>query len=52
MFYVNECCYIGMDYQGDPDLPLPADAQWGNIGMSSVFFYVSNFYFLIYMVFL
>ena len=34
---VDEYCYAGMDYHGDPDLPLLADAQWGDIGMISIF---------------
>lgn len=24
--------YSGMDFHGDPDLPLPARAMWGAIG--------------------
>ena len=36
-FCVNEYCYAGMDYQGDLNLPLPVDAQWGDIGMFLVF---------------
>ena len=40
-FCVNKYCYAGMDFNGDPDLPLPTDAQWGDIGMNSFFiFYV------------
>ena len=45
-FYVNEYCYASMDYRGDLDLPLLADTQWGDIGMSS------DFCFLIYVIFL
>ena len=48
-FYVNEYCYVGMDYQGDPDLPLPADVQWGDIGMLSYFFFL--IYVIVFMVF-
>lgn len=36
-FYVDEYCYTGMDYHDDPNLPLLADAQWGDIGMILVF---------------
>lgn len=36
-FCIDEYYYVGMDYHGDPDLPLPTDAQWGDIGMISVF---------------
>lgn len=36
-FYVDEYYYAGMDFHGNPDLPLPVDAQWGDIGMISVF---------------
>jgi hypothetical protein len=48
-FCVNEYCYAGMDFHGDPDLPLPADTQWGDIGMNSFcflwyFFYFSHIY--------
>jgi hypothetical protein len=46
-FCINEYCYAGMDYRGDPDLPLPVDAQWGDIGMSSyfLFFNIYDFFY-------
>ena len=45
-FCVDEYSYVGMDYHGNPDLPLLVNAQWGDIGMISVFCV-----FLIYMIF-
>ena len=29
---VEDYAYIGMDFTGDPDLPLPLGGQWGDIG--------------------
>ena len=29
---VEDYAYAGLDFRGDPDLVLPEDAQWGNIG--------------------
>ena len=34
-FCVDDYCYAGMDFYGDLDHPLTADAQWGDIGMNS-----------------
>jgi hypothetical protein len=51
-FYIDEYYYAGMDFCGDPDLPLPVDAKWGDIGMISFLFISFVFYFLhIYNVF-
>jgi hypothetical protein len=35
---VEDYAYAGLDFRGDPDLILPEDTQWGNIGKK-----VSNF---------
>jgi hypothetical protein len=29
---IEDYAYAGLDFRGDPDLVLPEDAQWGNIG--------------------
>jgi hypothetical protein len=29
---IEDYAYAGLDFRGDPDLALPEDAQWGNIG--------------------
>lgn len=29
---LTEYPYSGMDFRGDPDLPLPTGAMWGAIG--------------------
>ena len=29
---IKDYAYVGTDYKGDPDLPLPPSAQWGDIG--------------------
>jgi hypothetical protein len=29
---VEDYAYVGLDFRGDPDLVLPEDAQWGDIG--------------------
>ena len=29
---IEDYAYVGTDIQGDPDLPLPPGAQWGDIG--------------------
>lgn len=38
-YCVNEYCYADMDYRGEPDIPLPVDVQWGDIGILSFFFF-------------
>ena len=32
LLMVEDYTYVGIDFSGDPDLPLPPGAQWGNIG--------------------
>ena len=29
---VEDYAYVGMNFTGDPDLPLPPGSQWGDIG--------------------
>ena len=46
---IKDYDYAGTDFQGDPDLPLPADAQWGDIGKKNAqdvdyFFCIFMFY--------
>ena len=51
-FCIDEYCYVGMDFLGDPNLPLPMDAQWGDIGMISFLFLSFVFVLCIYIMFL
>ena len=32
MLMVEDYAYAGIDFTGDPDLPLPLGGQWGDIG--------------------
>ena len=32
MVAINDYAYLGIEFQGDPDLVLPDEAQWGEIG--------------------
>ena len=40
--------YVGTEFRGDPDLPLPFDAQWGDIvkkqDQDVYYFCIFNFY--------
>ena len=47
-FCIEEYCYAGMDFHGDPDLPLLVDIQWGDIGMISFLFLSFLFLFFAY----
>jgi hypothetical protein len=38
--------YAGIDFRGDPDMPLPPGTAYGDIGMSNVFKYFIFFVFL------
>jgi hypothetical protein len=38
---IEDYAYASLDFRGDPDLSLPKDAQWGDIGKK-----YTNFYFL------
>ena len=29
---IEDYAYVGIDFRGDPDLPLPPGAQWGDMG--------------------
>jgi hypothetical protein len=57
MLMVDDHAYAGLDFRGDPDLVLPEDAQWGDLGKKythfSLFKCFVNFYhiqmFLFYM---
>jgi hypothetical protein len=47
MLMVDEYGYAGLDFRGDPDLVLPEDAQWGELGKYTHFFFLNvflNFY--------
>jgi hypothetical protein len=36
--------YAGIDYRGDPDMPLPPGSAYGDIGMKNFFFYIFHFF--------
>jgi hypothetical protein len=38
MVMIEDYAYAGLDFRGDPDLVLPEDAQWGDIGKKSTNF--------------
>jgi hypothetical protein len=40
MLMVDDYAYDGLDFRGDPDLALPEDAQWGDLGKK-----YTNFFF-------
>jgi hypothetical protein len=47
---VEDYAYAGLDFHGDPDLALPEDTQWGDIGKKYTDFYLLNvFVFLTYL---
>ena len=37
MLMVDDYAYTGLDFQGDLDLALPEDAQWGDLGKKYTF---------------
>ena len=34
---IKDFPYAGMDYRGDPNIPLPAGMQWGDLGKNFSF---------------
>jgi hypothetical protein len=42
MLMVNGYAYVGLDFRGDPDLSLPEDAQWGDLGKKYTHFLFLN----------
>jgi hypothetical protein len=42
MLMVDDYAYVGLDFQGDPDLVLPEDAQWGELGKKYTHFFFLN----------
>jgi hypothetical protein len=52
VIFVEDWPYAGIDFRGDPDMPLPAGEQWDDGGMTLDFFifvYMMFLYFLMYM---
>jgi hypothetical protein len=43
---MDEYPYVGIDFKGDLDMPLPPGTAYGEIGMSNVFKYFIFFVFL------
>jgi hypothetical protein len=37
MLMIDDYAYVGLDFRGDPDLVLPEDAQWGDLGEKYTF---------------
>jgi hypothetical protein len=37
MLMIDDYAYAGLDFRGDPDLALPEDAQWGDLGKKYTF---------------
>jgi hypothetical protein len=37
---VDDYAYARLDFQGDPDLVLPEDAQWGDLGKKYTIFFL------------
>jgi hypothetical protein len=49
MLMVDDYAYAGLDFQGDLDLVLPEDAQWGDLGKKYThFLFLNVFEFLSY----
>jgi hypothetical protein len=40
MLMVDDYTYVGLDFRGDPDLVLPEDAQWGDLGKKYTHFFL------------
>jgi hypothetical protein len=38
MLMIDNYAYAGLDFQGDPDLVQPEDAQWGGLGKKHTHF--------------
>jgi hypothetical protein len=50
MLMVDDYAYVGLDFRGDPDLALPEDAQWGDLGKKYTnFLFLNVFEFLSYL---
>jgi hypothetical protein len=48
MLMVDDYAYAGMDFRGDPDLALPEDAQWGDLGKKYTHFLFLNVFEFLY----
>jgi hypothetical protein len=40
MLMVDDYAYVELDFQGDLDLVLPEDAQWGELGKQYTYFFL------------
>jgi hypothetical protein len=48
MLMVDDYTYAELDFRGDPDLALPEDAQWGDLGKKyTIFLFLKVFEFFI-----
>jgi hypothetical protein len=45
MLMVDYYSYAGLDFRGDPDLALPEDAQWGDLGKKYMHFFLFKCFF-------
>ena len=48
---IDDYPYVGIDFWGDPDMPLPLGAAYGDIGNESQTLFLSFFELLIFFVF-
>jgi hypothetical protein len=50
MLMVDDYAYVGLDFRGDPNIALPEDAQWGDLGKKHTnFIFLNVFVFLTYL---
>jgi hypothetical protein len=50
MLMVDDYAYAQLDFRGDPNLALPEDAQWGDLGKKyTIFLFLNVFEFLSYL---
>jgi hypothetical protein len=45
---MHDYAYVGLDFQGDPDLALPEGFHWGDLGKKDILFFIMFLWFLGY----
>ena len=48
---VEDYAYVGTDFTGDPDLPLPPGGQWGDIGKKQETLKMKNCFYVFYVLY-
>ena len=43
LLMVDDYAYASLDFRGDPNLVLPKDSQWGNLGKKHIFCFYNVF---------